>query len=178
MTRKIGKNKMNDLLDIIRTMHEKYHLTCDDIEFTEEEKSKRIGFMQDQLCKYAKTDDSYEKLYRLINLVGTGLETVDRQGFNKLFERAFLRASKEENDIIFDNTDLTDEEINVTLIQGQINAYMVTKSKSGEFSTLVRLILMIFRAISDEGFEDKVNNAFFYIITEKEKELVRKMKNN
>ena len=80
---------MNNLLILIKKMHEKYNITHDEIEFSARENSFRVTAMQEELDEYIFSTKDEEKVDALIDLIIFAMGTIERLGYLDIFEDAF-----------------------------------------------------------------------------------------
>lgn len=83
--------EMNEMIQRLKDMHFKFGITCQHLEFSEEEKQFRITAMQEELDEYAEANTKEDELDALVDLVVFALGTAERQDMLDVFEEAFHR---------------------------------------------------------------------------------------
>lgn len=83
--------EMNEMLQRLKDMHVKFNITCQHLDFSEEEKRFRITAMQEELDEYSNASTKEDELDALVDLVVFALGTAERQDMLDVFEEAFHR---------------------------------------------------------------------------------------
>lgn len=80
---------MNVLLRVVRTMHQNFEL--DEVEFSHDEFRFRVSAMIEELSEFVAANNKEDQLDALVDLAVFLFGTVDRMGFNDVFDEAFSR---------------------------------------------------------------------------------------
>ncbi len=84
-------NRPESMIKRIIQMHEKFNISADHIEFSENEKKFRIVAMQEELYEYEEADTPEDNLDALVDLVVFAIGTAERMGMIYIFEEAYNR---------------------------------------------------------------------------------------
>lgn len=82
---------MNEMLKLVKIMHGKFGITNDHVQFTPEEKTFRHAAMMEEVNEYLEAETPEDELDALVDLIVFALGTVERQGFETIFDLAFER---------------------------------------------------------------------------------------
>lgn len=75
-------------------MHEKFNLTPEQVQWTEEEKQFRIKAMLEEISEFKESETREDQLDALVDLVVFALGTAYRMDFYDVFDIAFIRVMK------------------------------------------------------------------------------------
>lgn len=85
----------NNQLSAVKKMHDKFGINFNQLpHFNEHEKQFRIACLQEELDEYRDATAPEDELDALVDLIVFAFGTVERQGFEKIFDRAFYRVMK------------------------------------------------------------------------------------
>jgi hypothetical protein len=91
----IYKHEINNpkvkLTSLVKMMHNKFGITSEQVQFSEEEKKFRICAMQEELDEYKEAKTKEDELDALVDLVVFAMGTAERQGMLEVFDEAFKR---------------------------------------------------------------------------------------
>ena len=83
--------KLNNMLQLVKSMHCKFGINHELIKFSDEEKEFRVKCMTEEISEYFSTKTKEDELDALVDLVVFALGTAERQGYLPVFEEAFRR---------------------------------------------------------------------------------------
>jgi len=79
------------MINKIKQMHDKFGITHERADFTNEERWFRTGAMLEELSEFTTAKTKEDELDALVDLVVFALGTAERMGFANIFEPAFNR---------------------------------------------------------------------------------------